>query len=114
VSADEWAEANPNPMLGTRTDLAGGHNRQADGGSRVGTDNTAGHTVAMVSLTTGDPGEPDGVVTASTWLIGDAATAEAFRAAMTERYGKPMVSEQPAGLAGTDEGLVIFGEGEAR
>lgn len=65
-------------------------------------------TVAMVSLTTGDPNDPVSVVTAFTWLIGGAGTAEAFRVAMTERYGKPIESAQPADLAGTDDGLVIY------
>jgi hypothetical protein len=67
-------------------------------------------TVAIVSLTTGNPEAPDSIVTASTWLIGDGATGAAFRAAMTERYGEPIESAQPADRAGTDEGLVIFGE----
>jgi hypothetical protein len=68
----------------------------------------ADKTVAIVSLTTGNPADPGGIVTASTWLIGE--TGEAFRAAMTERYGEPIESAQPAEHAGTDEGLVIFGE----
>lgn len=70
----------------------------------------ADETVAVVSLTTGNPADPDGIVTASTWLIGGSGTAEAFRVAMTERYGEPIESAQAAGHAGTDEGLVIFGE----
>lgn len=64
----------------------------------------------MVSLTTGNPDDPSSVVTAFTWLVGGDGTAEAFRVAMTERYGKPIESAQPADKAGTDEGLVIFGE----
>jgi hypothetical protein len=70
----------------------------------------ADKTVAIVSLTTGNPADPDGIVTAFTWLIGGGETGEAFRAAMTERYGEPIESAQPAEHAGTDEGLVIFGE----
>jgi len=35
VSADEWFEEHPNPMLGTRADVTDGHNRPADGGNRV-------------------------------------------------------------------------------
>jgi hypothetical protein len=105
VSTDQWADENGNPMF----DRTAASERTRS----VGTDNTTGHTVAMVSLTTGNPADPAGIVTASTWLIGDAGTAEAFRSAMTERYGKPVKSAQPADLAGTGDGLVIFGEGEA-
>ncbi len=65
-------------------------------------------TVAMVSLTTGNPADPESVVTAFTWLIGGAGTADAFRAVMTERYGEPIQSMQPGDLAGTDDGLVIL------
>lgn len=67
------------------------------------------NTVAMVSLTTGDPDDPGSVITALTWLIGGTGAADAFRVAMTERHGKPIESAQPADKAGTDEGLVIFG-----
>ena len=105
MSRDEWADANPNPMLG-------GPKTTSEGTEPMGTDNTTGHTVAMVSLTTGNPEDLDGIVTASTWLIGNAATGEAFRAVMTKRYGEPIQSMQPAGNAGMDEGLIIFGEGE--
>lgn len=35
MSADEWADANPNPMLGTGADVADGRNRQADGGQQM-------------------------------------------------------------------------------
>jgi hypothetical protein len=66
-----------------------------------------GRVVAMVSLTIGNPDDPGGVVTADTWLIGGVGSAEAFRAAMTERYGKPVQSMQPGDCAGTDDGLVI-------
>jgi hypothetical protein len=68
----------------------------------------------MVSLTTGNPDDPDSVVTAFTWPIG-AGSAEAFRAAMTERYGRPIQSMQPGDSLGTDDSLVIFrepGDGE--
>jgi hypothetical protein len=67
-------------------------------------------TIAMVSLTTGNPDDPAGVVTALSWLIGGPASAEAFRAAMTERYGEPLQSMQPGDRAGTDEELVILRE----
>ncbi len=65
--------------------------------------------VAMVSLTTGNLAAADSIVTAATWLIGGTMSAAAFRQAMTERYGEPVESTQPAGAAGTDDGLVIFG-----
>jgi len=66
-------------------------------------------TVAVVSLTTGNPADPDGVIAGATWLIGGTASATAFRQAMTERYGEPVESAQAAGDAGADNGLVIFG-----
>lgn len=67
-------------------------------------------TVAMVSLTIGDPADPEGVVTAFTWFIGTGTTGGAFADAMTERYGEPVASMQPADYLGTEEGLIILHE----
>lgn len=63
--------------------------------------------IAIVTVLTGDPGDPASIAQGRSWLIAP-DDVPAFAADMTARHGEPVHSIQPVGCLGTDNGLVVI------